>query len=179
MTTKRNHKPLWATPGRQARLVSLFLESGGFCVYGERPCPHPERHHYHPYTEDLIDWWKADDRAQREAEWKALQRQIHGLGEWGPIRGQFDAIARDVYFAQQPDNYLVGLGMSGLTFKPFAVIRIASSPVNLQVDLGDTLRGMSKGGRRKAIRYGKVLPIPVQAKVDEACRKAVRHYLAH
>ena len=41
--------------------------------------------------------------------------------------------------------------------------------------IGEALKGLSKTKRRKAIRYGKGLP---QEKVNEACSKAVRHYLA-
>jgi len=37
--------PLWATPQRRAILVQLFQQSGGFCIYGHRPCPDP-LHHY-------------------------------------------------------------------------------------------------------------------------------------
>ena len=30
--------PKWATPDRKNSLVELFLSSGGFCVYGHKPC---------------------------------------------------------------------------------------------------------------------------------------------
>ena len=76
----------------------------------------------------------------------------------------------------QPAYYLDGLGISGLTFKPFARIRIASSFVFLFVDLGDTLKGVSKSKRRKAIRYGKALPVNIQNEIHQLCRLAVRHY---
>lgn len=171
--------PKWATPTRQAHLVNLFLRSRGFCVFCERPCRCPERHHYDPFSEALIGDWKADDRAEREAEWKALERAMHGLAERGPIRGQFNAIGRDIFFGQQPQYYLEGVGVSGLTFRPFAKVRLASGYVCLFVDLGDTLRKVSKAKRRKAIRYGKPLPQAIVEQVNEACSRAVRDYLAH
>jgi len=167
----------WAIPYRQAHLVKLFLRSGGFCVFGEWPCSCPELHHYDPFIEGLIDDWQADDRAERWAEWQAEQRQIHGLAERGALRGQFNAIGRDIFFGQQPQYYLDGLGISGLTFRPFARVRLASSFVALYVEIGDALKSVSKAKRRKAIRYGKPLPQEIQREIDRACNKAVRHYL--
>ena len=169
--------PKWATPSRKAQLVNLFLRSGGFCVYGERPCPHPDHHHFEPYTDGLIAEWQADDRAQRQAEWQALERAMHGLAERGPLRGRFSAIAKEVFYARQPPYYLLGLGVSGLTFKPFALVRLASSYVNLFVDIAGALKGASKNRRRKAIRHGKPLPQTLAEAVDEACKKAVRDWL--
>jgi len=171
-------RPKWATPHRKARLVNLFLRSGGFCVFGHRPCPYPQHHHYEPYTEGVIRDWVADDRAQAEAEWRALERAMHGLAERKPERGPFNATAKDAFYAQQPQYYIEGLGVSGLTFTAFVKVRLASSYVNLFVDIGKALRGVSKHRRRKAIRYGKALPLEVQEKVDEVCGQAVRHYLA-
>ena len=169
--------PKWPTPSRKAHLVKLFLRSGGFCVFGEHPCSNPQLHHYEPFTEAVIADWKADDRAQRAQEAKAEQRALHGLGECGAVHGRFNSVGRDVFFGQQAQYYLEGLGISGLTFKPFAKVRIASSYVNLFVDIGEALKGLSKSKRRKAIRYGKALSITVQEVVDEACNKAVKHYL--
>ena len=168
--------PKWATPDRQAHLVRLFLESGGFCVYGHRPCPYPE-HHYELFIESLIKDWIADDRAQSQAELEAERRQIHSLGERRyPLKGQFNTIAKDIFYAEQPQHYLEGLGISGLTFKPFAKVRIASSYMRLFVELGDSLKGISKAKRRKAIRYGKALPPQVQRRIEQLCNLAVRHY---
>jgi hypothetical protein len=168
--------PKWATPIRQAHLVRLFLKSGGFCVYGHRPCPYPS-HHYELFIESLIKDWVADDRAQRQAEWEVERRQLHSLGERRyPLRGQFSNIAQDIFFAEQPQHYLEGLGISGLTFKPFAKVRIASSYMRLFVELGDALKGVSKTKRRKATRYGKALPPQVQRRIELLCSLAVRHY---
>ena len=168
--------PKWALPHRQAHLVNLFIRSGGFCVFGHRPCPIPE-HHYEAYIERLIEDWIADDKAQANAERQAEIRALHRLPERGALRGTFSAIGRDIFFGQQPQYYLEALGISGVTFRPFALVRLASSYVCLFVDLGDALKGLSKAKRRKAARYGKALPQEVQEKVDEACRRAVKHYL--
>lgn len=171
--------PKWASPDRKAHLVRLFLSSKGFCVFGHKPCTIPE-HHYEIFIEYLIDDWQADDTAQRQAEWQAEQHQLHSLGERHyPLRGQFNAIGKDIFYATQSQYYLLGLGISGLTYKPFAKVRLSSSFVQLLIDLGDTLKGVSKSKRRKALRYGKALPNEIQREIDKICSLAVRHYLEH
>lgn len=172
-------KPRWITPSRQQHLVSLFLDSGGFCIFGHKPCSNPD-HHYLNFIEGLISDWKADDRAKDSAEWQAERLRLHSLGERRyPIRGQFNNISQDIFFGNQPIFYLVGLGVSGLTLSPFAKVRVSSSYTNLYIDLGDTLKGVSKNRRRKAIRYGKPLPTEYRRRVDEVCREAVKHFLNH
>jgi hypothetical protein len=96
-----------------------------------------------------------------------------------PLRGQFSAIAKDIFYAEQPSHYVEGLGISGLTFKPFAKVRIASSYMRLFVDLGDTLKDVPKVKRRKAIRYGKALPPEAQRRIEQTVRQAVKHYLSN
>jgi len=165
-------KPKWATPDRQAHLVKLFVQSGGFCVFGHKPCPYPE-HHYEVFIERLIKDWVAEDRAQRQAEWQAERRRLHSLGERRyPLRGRFSVVSKDIFYGDQPVYYLEGVGISGLTLKPFAKVRLASSFVYLYIDLADSLKRASKNKRRKALRYGKLS--------EEARQKvnlAVRHYL--
>ena len=174
----RRH-PKWATPPRQACLVKLFVQSKGFCVYGHKPCLIPE-HHYEIYIEQVIGNWVTDDREQRQAEWQAERRELHSLAERRyPLHGQFSALTKDIFFDQQPQYYLEGLAISGLTFKPFAKVRLASSFVFLHIELGDTLKGLSKAKKRKAIRYGKALPEDIQRQIEQICSLAVRHYLNH
>jgi len=169
----------WITPSRQHHLVAIFLQSGGFCVFGHKPCLIPE-HHYSNFIEYLIADWKADDKAQATAEWEAERKALHSLGERRfPLRGQFSNISKDIFFDQQPLFYVLGMGVSGLTYKPFAKVRLSSSYVYLYVDLAHALKGVSKAKRRKAIRYGKALPIEKQREVEQLCRLAVRHYLDH
>jgi len=169
--------PKWATPDRRHHLVSIFLRSRGFCVFGHPQCSIPE-HHYEVYIEGLIADWKADDHQQDTAEWQEERKQLHSLAERRyPLRGQFSIISKDIFFSEQPLYYLLGLGISGLTFKPFAKVRLSSSYVNLFIDLGDTLKRVSKTKRRKAIRYGTALPLEVQKEVEQVIRLAVRHYL--
>ena len=135
---------------------------------------------YELKSELVIKDWQASDREQDTADWLEEQKRLHSLAERRqPIRGQFSNIAKDVYFSQQPSYYLLGLGISGLTFKPFARIRLASSYLNLFIDIGDTLKGVSKNKKRKAMRYGKHLPVETQRELDQVCKLAVTHYLEH
>lgn len=167
-------QPKWATPERQSRLVDLFLRSQGFCVFGHKPCLHPE-HHYEVFIEGLIKDWVADDRAQRQAEAQAEQKAIHNLGERRYTRrGEWSAVGQDIFYGGQPQFYILGYGVSGLTFKPFAKVRLASSFVHLFVDLSDCLKTVSKSKRRKAIRYGKGGAVET---VHRAIAKAVGDYL--
>ncbi|GAJ02044.1 unnamed protein product, partial [marine sediment metagenome] len=135
---------------------------------------------YELKSELAIKDWQADDRQQDKADWLEERKRLHSLAERRlPLRGQFSNIARDIFYTEQPQFYLLGLGVSGLTFKPFARIRLASSYLHLFIDIGDTLKDISKNKRRKAIRYGKALPVEKQQELNQVCKLAVTHYLEH
>ena len=168
-------QPKWTTPTRQTFLVTLFLRSKGFCVFGHPKCTIPE-HHYEIFIDNLVADWIADDRAQRQADWQAETKARHSTNERTyPLHGRFSGIGQDIYYDNQPEFYLEGLGISGLTFKPFAKLRLASSYVRLHVDLEDILKPVSKSQKRKAIRYGKI-PTDLQDKINDRCWQAVKHY---
>ncbi len=171
--------PKWSTPNRQAYLVKLFLDSGGFCIYGHKNCLIPE-HHYSLYIEQVIDYWKGDDRETAKLDWKQERKAMHSLGEHSlPLRGRFSAVSRDIFAGSQPLYYLEALGIDGLKLKPFAKVKLSSSYLRLYIDLGDSLRGLSKNKKRKAIRYGKPLPFEIEARISELVSLAVRDYLNH
>ena len=168
-------QPKWTTPTRQTHLVTLFLRSKGFCVFGHPKCTIPE-HHYEIFIDNLVADWIADDRAQKQADWQAETKARHSTNERTyPLHGRFSGIGQDIYYDNQPEFYLEGLGISGLTFKPFAKLRLASSYVRLHVDLEDILKPVSKSQKRKAIRYGKI-PTDLQDKINDRCWQAVKHY---
>ena len=171
--------PKWATLDRKNYLVELFLSSRGFCVYGHKNCL-VERHHYSIYSELLISDWQANDRQELNALWLVERKRLHSTGErTRPARGQFSAISRDIYAEAQPLYYLDGQSISGLTFTPFVRVRIASSYIRLYVDLGDILRQVSKSKRRKAIRYGKPLPMSLKKQISQKVLLAVKNYHTH
>jgi hypothetical protein len=70
----------------------------------------------------------------------------------------------------------VGVGVSVLTHKKVALIRVPSTSVHLFVDCGDTVQELSKYASRKMKRYGKV---PAMYKtIDQKCNEAVRAWYA-
>ena len=149
------------------------------CAYGDYPCYKPHECHYELYTDRLVKEWVQNDRVIKQAQWENERNQLHSLGERRePVRGRFNGISRDVFYPRQPEYYLEGLGISGLTFKPFAKVKLANSYTHLFVDLGNALKPVSKSKRRKAIRYGKPLPKDVTGKIDDICNEAIKHYLS-
>src|SRR5271157_2500477 len=170
-------KPKWVNHERQNQLVSLFIRSNGFCVFGEANCVIPE-HHYEIFIEGLIDDWKADDREQAKLDWQAERRSMHSLNEKQlPLRGRFNNISSEIWHESQPLYYLESMGMNGLTLKPFAKVKLSSSFQHLYIDLGESLRGISKNRKRKAIRYNKPLPQQASEVVSKLVWESVRHYL--
>ena len=171
--------PKWVTLNRQTHLVKLFIDSKGFCVYGHKPCPIPS-HHYEIYIEAIIAEWQADDRIQRQADWQDERRTLHSTSDRRfPLHGQFSAVSKDIFFAEQPLYYLSGFGISGLTFKPFAKVKLPSSFVYLYVNIDKALGRLSKNKRRKAIRHGGRIPLAVEEDIGDICKSAVKHYLDH
>jgi len=146
--------PKWATPIRRlalARLALDYLDKEGWLVDLETgEAYHPE---FSRKAEDLIDYWKAEDREARSYEQKLERRELHRLDERRPRRSLFDA---EVFYSSQPTFYLEGLGVSAdYPFRPIAKIRLASSSVRLFIDLTEVLKPLSKNQRRKALRHGK------------------------
>lgn len=135
---------------------------------------------YDYIIEGLIDDWKADDRITRQLEYRIESIALHSLAEpTKPLRGIFSAISKDIWKSSQPLYYIENMAISGITLQPFVKIRLASSYMHLHVNLGDTLREVSKNKRRKAIRYGKPLPASIEESIGAKIREAVRHYLDH
>jgi hypothetical protein len=172
--------PKWITPIRQLHIAKITLDYlaqlHGWQVdldTGEIFNPELEAK-----IKSLIAVWSADDRAQAQALWEVERRRLHSLGERRfPIRGEFNNIAQDIFYAEQPQSYFEGLGISALNFQPFAKVRIASSFMRLYVDIGEALKAVPKVRKRKAIRYGRALPPMVQKRIGLLCSLAVKAYL--
>ena len=117
--------------------------------------------------EAVIAEWVADDRAERVALSRLEQRRLH-QDHRKLLSGRWDTTAREVYHASHPLYYLEVVGVSALTFKRVARVRIACSPVRLWVELP------SKNAIRKAKRYGAEGP----RSINEAITQAVNAYLS-
>jgi len=166
------NNPKWLTPTRKTALVDLFSRSRGFCVFGHSRCQYPH-HHYINFIEDLIKDWQSDDRIQRLTLPKAERIQLHRTSDRRfPIAGQFSGVSKEVFFTEQPCYYLLALGINGLTLKPFAKVRLASSFIVLWVELDRVAYNqISKSKKRKAVRYHKRIK-----DIDKAVNLAVKHY---
>jgi hypothetical protein len=157
-----NGKPMYLTIYKSVK--SFELEAEALRLYELK------------WREAIADW-KTDDKRQ----WRLERKAMHSLGEYPDnSRSRFNAIGRDIFAGKQPIFYREGLGISPVTFRTFAKVRIASSYMRLyiEVDLNKALKGESKNARRKAIRHGKKLRHKTEAEIDRLCWLAVRHYLA-
>jgi len=131
-------------------------------------------------AEQAISYWKADDREARGIEYKLESIRLHSLSEpRTPLRGHFSAVSKDIWYSSQPLYYIEGLGISGLTLEPFVRVRLSSSFMRLYVNIGDTLRGVSKSKKRKAIRYNKPLPQSIENTIRQLVKQSVLDYIAH
>ena len=132
---------------------------------------------YDRVIDKLVKDWIEDDRQARVYQRRLEMLRLHRLPEKGSIRGRFNAISRTIFYDTQPSFYMEALGISGLTFKPFAKVRISSSHTRLHVDISEPLGKVSKNRKRKAVRYCKALPVDTQTEVDHLCSMAVKHYM--
>jgi len=94
-----------------------------------------------------------------------------------PMRGRFNGVSSDIWHDSQPIYYLESMGMDCLKLKPFAKVKLSSSYQHLYVDLGDSLKSVSKNRKRKAIRYNKPLPQSANDIVSKLIIEAVKDYL--
>jgi len=126
----------------------------------------------------IIGYWKLDDREARQALWETERKAIHSLNERNYKAGRFGSVSSVIFHESQPLYYIDGLGMSGLTLKPFVKVKLSSSYTHLYIDLGESLRKVSKHSKRKAIRYGKP-SVQVNEIISSKTNDAVLDYLNH
>jgi hypothetical protein len=185
----RKPKPLFGIKPKPIKCVDRYgnpiLDNNGQPLWTVeyKPIPHwvsnPEVIRlYDLRLAEVIGDWIAEDKQAKAYERRAISRMLHSIPEVGKLRGQFNAISRDIYHESQPIYFIECLGISGLTFKPFAKVRIASSYTRLLVDLQAPLARVSKNRKRKYLRYGKGLPMDTAKEVELSCNKAIAHYLS-
>jgi len=172
-------QPSWITAGRKARLAKVAVDSVSDLVSWQVDLSTGEFTNPHYDIDSIIQYWRSEDRETARLAWRMLQREIHSLGEpRAPIRGHFNNISRDIWADKQPLFYVEAIGMSALTLKPYALVKLNPNTfTKLQVDLGDSLRKVSKNRRHKALRYGKPLPPSATEAISRKVSLAVRDYL--
>jgi hypothetical protein len=173
------NKPKWTNDKtRQSYLVDLFVKSRGFCVFNHPKCTIPS-HHYELYIDKLVKNWIEADREETNSQIRLEYEQRHKIyARTFPLYGKFSGISKDIFYDSQPIYELEQMGISGITFKPYAELRLNSSNIRLQVDLGEILRPLSKNKKRKAIRYKKISESVLNT-IEVRCYQAVKHYLSH
>ncbi len=163
--------PLWATPQRRAILVEMALAN---------PLAYEvdliTGNLLNPALEDLIDYWQDEDRDERSYLWKLEKRWLHRLYPQIRRRGPWDSIRMEQYLADRPIFEIVAIGVSALTFKRMAEVRIPALKATLWVDLSHL--ELSKNKLRKLARYKKgAVPKELQDQIENRCRQAVQRYL--
>ena len=187
------NSPLWATPGRRAKLAQLFLKeqaefakefynSLDLVVFGDLSISELADLLTRRHFCELIEAWKAQDRDERSTAWKYEKRHLHqgpNPGRRPFKRGPFDSIAREEYLANRPLWKIDAVGVGALTFRRVARVEIPALEKVIWVDLSGVDEGLSKNARRKLVRYrqGK-LSKELEESVFARCRRAVAQYLA-
>lgn len=118
----------------------------------------------------LIDDWKTDDREARSEQRRKANRLAEGTNDLTGWGRRFDPIEREKFFERQSPYYLEATGISGLTFRPIAKVRIPSTNDSLFVDVPKHLRNKMTRSQRKRWRRAHI------ESVDAACTQAVQDY---
>ncbi|MFA5186774.1 MAG: hypothetical protein WC551_09880 [Patescibacteria group bacterium] len=131
-------------------------------------------HHYHNDTNKLIREWQEDDRAERAEELRLEQAQLHQMPDLTGWKRRFDPITHEQFMLDRSPYYPEGFGISTLTFKRVARIRIPSAYTRLHVDLPSQKLSYNK---RKKLRRAQIKSD--REMVDTLCQSAVNDYWQH
>ena len=187
------NSPLWATPGRRAKLAQLFLkEQAEFAkeffnaldlvVFGDLSMSELAdlltRKHFH----QLIEVWKAQDREERGIAWTIEKRRLHRGPNPGrrPLRrGPFDSIAREEYLANRPLWEIVAIGVGAFSHRRIALVKIPSLKASLWVEIRGKLN-ISKNKLKKLARYHRgAIPKGLVDQMEEQVEQAVKRFLGN
>lgn len=162
---------LWGTTERLARRsrLRLWVQREELSdLYGQQ-------------EERAIDAWKAEDREARRFEGRTpdrhgkLRENMAPTGEVGrfgkfhhPILGGgYDPVDIDKYIENRPAYKIIGYGVND-KMQRFAKVSIPGTGIILQVDLSNSIQGVSKSKRKRLRRHGS----PVQSE-NALCKAAV------
>ena len=132
---------------------------------------------YHKARIACKESWKAEDREARYAAIKEEGESLH----WGGTRyfgRKRDPVSRDEYVQTRPDFHVISYGVSPWSMQRIVNVRIPSTPVLLEVQVGSAFQGSSLPKNQiKRIFNGQAQPTATErAKVDQLVRQAIREY---
>ena len=154
--------PGWSTPERREQLVALW----------EKWSPVSLEKYFQLET-DFIEAWIAEDRDTRQALWELEEERIHHADGYR-FGGDFDPVQRDEFMRQRPSYYLEGIGVSSVTMRQTAKIRVPSTNIYLFVDVSAATNKLGKNARKRLKRQGREIP----ADVHEICQRAIKSWWA-
>ncbi len=126
---------------------------------------------------EILRYWRELDRIQRQADYEAEYQARHKTNDRTlPLHGKFSGVSQDIWHDTQPEFQIEAIGYSAIKKQPFVKVRLSGSFIRLHVDLGNTLRLLSKSRRRKVIRYGKPIPENIRERVESLAWLAVKNY---
>ena len=177
-----------ALHGRGTHVTGAFAGANPVTIRGVEERDHAADF----YVQDMIDYWKEQDRADAKMErwaeshqWAPdTQMNTGGIsipifskkGTLKSVRRTWDAVDRDVHNAGRRINYqLVYVGVNPATGGMVAKVRIPGTPVELHVKL-PAKEKPSKNALRKLTRYGAGPLKPVMGAAHEKIEFEVRRY---
>ena len=139
--------------------------------------PLEDRYHVSSWViQELMAFWKAYDREERERLWKREQRRLHAAPQLRK-RGEFDSIRRAEYLAHRPVWRIVGIGLSPFTFKRVAQVEIPGLKRTIWVDLSGIKLENGKSKLRKLARYKRgAVPKGIVSQIETRIAQAVARF---
>jgi hypothetical protein len=187
------NSPLWATPGRRAKLAQLFLKeqaefakefynSLDLVVFGDLSISELADLLTRRHFCELIEAWKAQDRDERSTAWKYEKRHLHqgpNPGRRPFKRGPFDSIARAEYLANRPLWEIVAIGVGAFSHRRVAMVKLLESKQILWVEIRGKLN-ISKNKLRKLTRYHRgAIPKGMVDQMEQQVDQAVKRFLGN
>lgn len=140
--------------------------------------PLVDRYHISSWAiQELMAFWKAYDREERERLWRLERRRLHATPQLHK-RGEFDSIRREQHLANRPVWRIVGIGVGAFTQHRVAQVEIPGLKKTIFVDLSGIKLEGSKSKLPKLARYNRgALPKGLVEKVEQRVAQAVARLL--
>jgi len=133
---------------------------------------------YDKVSEEAIQEWVSEDRAEDATAWKRERRRLHSQPEFHK-RGQYDSLAREIFLAARPLWDIEAVGVGAFTFQRALKVRIPGLDKVIWVNL-PMPKGVSRNKRKKILKYGKgKLPEPEADVMYRVISEAVQRALSN